>query len=129
MPGTPPSPPFPPDWGYLRTEIEPRTAQVSVDGQYVGRAEQFSGPQGFLTLAPGSRRVEIVLPGYAPLLTTVEIAPRQTYALKAVLKPDPSQRSAPPPPSREGGYQVVPPARERPPETPQGGGHFVVPKP
>lgn len=33
------------------------------------------------------------------------------------------------PPLEEGGYQVVPPARERPPETPRGGGHFVVPKP
>ncbi len=33
------------------------------------------------------------------------------------------------PASKEGGYQVVPPASERSQETPQGGGHFVVPKP
>ena len=126
---TPATPPSPPDWGYLRTEVEPRTAQVLVDGQYVGRAEQFSGPTGFLTLAAGSRRVEIDLPGHAPLSTTVEITPKQTYILKGTLKRDPFRPPATQTPPEEGGYQVVPPARERPPETPRGGGHFVVPKP
>ena len=121
-----PSQALPPDWGFLRTEVEPSAARVYIDGQYAGVAQQFSGPQGFLTLPPGPRWLEIVHPGFRPLRTAMEIKPRQTSILRLLLEPDPNQRVEEP---RGAGYHVVPPAGREPSRSPTGGGYFVVPKP
>jgi hypothetical protein len=132
VPSSPPSPPappqaLPPDWGFLRTEVEPGSARVYIDGHPVGITRQFSGPQGFITLAPGLRQLEIVLPGFKPLRTTVEISSRQTYVVQARLDPDPDQ---PLEETRGGGYHVVPRGAEKPSRPAgAGGGYFVVPKP
>jgi hypothetical protein len=121
-----PSQPLPPDWGFLRTEVDPGAARVYIDGQYVGIAQQFAGPQGFLTLPPGPRWLEITHPGFKPLRTAVEISPRLTSILRLLLEPDPREPVEEP---RGPGYHVVPPAGREPSRSPTGGGYFVVPKP
>ncbi|MFQ5830592.1 MAG: PEGA domain-containing protein [Candidatus Methylomirabilia bacterium] len=133
-PAAPPTPsqPFPPDFGYLRTEVEPTSARVFVDSQFMGWAQEFSGPQGFLTLAPGPHHVEIIQEGYAPLQTVVHISPQQTYALRATLDRETSGTAPPavtprPPASRRGGYRVIPPSSQRE-DIPRGGGYYVVPR-
>ncbi len=78
-PDAPPPPGFNP--AYLRTVVEPADAKVYVDGQYVGTAEQFAADRGALTVAPGTRRVEIAHPGFKPLVTIVDVTPRQTYTI------------------------------------------------
>lgn len=128
VPSVPPVPPEPsgPAVGYLRIEVEPRDAEVYVDGQRVGRVQQFAGLQGLLGLAPGTHRVDVALAGFQPLTTEIQIAPRQTYAIRGQLARDPDAPAAAP---RGGGYQVVPPAALTPTPAPQGGGYHVVPKP
>ncbi|MBI4608213.1 MAG: PEGA domain-containing protein [Candidatus Rokubacteria bacterium] len=131
VPGVPPVPATPSapsgvDLGYLRIDVEPREAEIYVDGQRAGRAGQFAGLQGFLSLAPGTHRVDITFPGFLPLTTEVQIAPRQTYAIRGQLARD---TNAPAPAPGGGGYYVVPPAGQTPTPAPQGSGYHVVPKP
>lgn len=84
-PGSPRAPDAPPPPGfspaYLRTVVEPGDAKVYVDGQYVGMAEQFAAGRGQITVAPGARRIEIAHAGFKPLVTIVDVTPRQTYTL------------------------------------------------
>lgn len=60
--------------GRLELDVEPRTAQVSVDGFYIGTVDDF-WPAG-VTLAAGHHRVDLRAPGYELLTIPVEIAAR-----------------------------------------------------
>lgn len=80
--------------GYLRLQIEPATAEVYVDGYYVGIADDFALLRG-AALEAGPHRVEIRAPGFEAVGVDVRILSNQTVTYRAVL-----QRIADPPASR-----------------------------
>ncbi len=90
-----------PGAGYLRTEVDPPTAQVFVDGYPVGRADELAAP-GLARLAAGRHRLEIVAPGLAPHVAALVIEPGQTTEVRVRLVPAPPARPTPEPfPVRE----------------------------
>jgi hypothetical protein len=53
-------------YGSLRIVDAPPDAQVFVDGYYAGVVNDYDGVFQHLNLVPGSHRIDIQLPGYAP---------------------------------------------------------------
>jgi hypothetical protein len=82
--------PFPVDdqiaTGGLRLRIEPKSADVFVDGYYAGIVDDFNGHFQRLKLVAGPHHVEIVAAGYAPLTFDVIIEPHHTTEFQAVLQ-------------------------------------------
>jgi PEGA domain len=74
-------------YGGVALEITPYDADVLVDGTYAGRVEDFDGSQQPLTLTPGTHRVEIQAPGYAPLIVDVMVQPGQVIPYRGDLQP------------------------------------------
>lgn len=116
----PPSQPSSGSWGYLRAEIDPSDARVSIDGRGLGAAGQFADPQQFLALTPGFHQIDITRSGFKPAKAVVEIAPGRSYLLRLKLVAEPEGSAAQPgirgSEDRTSG------------ETPPGGGYFVVPR-
>jgi hypothetical protein len=73
--------------GGLRLEIEPKTAQVFVDGYYAGVVDDFNGHFQHLDLTPGGHRIEVRQPGFQPLTIDPYIQPDHTTDFKAALTP------------------------------------------
>ena len=73
--------------GELRLRVQPRDAQVFIDGYYAGRVDDFDGTFQSLRLEPGEYQVEIVLPGYEPLAFDVRISPGQKTTYDGILLP------------------------------------------
>jgi hypothetical protein len=71
--------------GGVQLDIDPRRAQVYVDGAYAGLVEEFSGYFHHLELPAGSHEIAIVAPGYEPLTLHVSVAPGATVAQRATL--------------------------------------------
>jgi hypothetical protein len=61
--------------GELRLDVEPRHAEVYVDGYYAGLVDDFDGVFQGLRLEEGPYRIEIVAPGLEPLEFDVRIQP------------------------------------------------------
>ena len=59
--------------GELRLQVRPRDAEVYVDGYYAGRVDEFDGFVQSLRLEEGPHTIEIVAPGYEPLVFSVRI--------------------------------------------------------
>lgn len=90
----PPVPEPPPALGYLRSAVTPPEAQLFIDGAYLGRAGEFTGPR-LLALTPGRHRVEVVHPGLAPYMAELEIRVGETSELRTVLAPAPTPPEPP----------------------------------
>ncbi len=74
--------------GTVKTEIEPRSAEVFVNGGYAGTADKFRGAFHGLDLRPGNYDLEIRAPHYQPLRIKVYVAANKTLKLKERLLPD-----------------------------------------
>jgi hypothetical protein len=74
-------------YGGIALEITPYDADVLVDGTYAGRVEDFDGSQQPLTLTPGTHRIEVQAPGYAPLIVDVMVQPGQVIPYRGDLQP------------------------------------------
>jgi hypothetical protein len=61
--------------GELRLDVDPSHAEVYVDGYYAGRVDDFDGFWQALTLEDGRYTIEIVAPGYEPLVFDIRIDP------------------------------------------------------
>lgn len=72
--------------GYLRLRVEPREAQVFVDGYFAGEVDEFDGVFQSLTLEDGSHHIEIVAPGQPPLEFDVNILPGQKVTYRGDLR-------------------------------------------
>jgi hypothetical protein len=72
--------------GTLRLDILPPTAQVYVDGFYVGSVDTLN--RG-LTVSAGWHRLEFRAPGYQTPAVNVTIEPRRTVAYRLALRPIP----------------------------------------
>ena len=71
--------------GGVQLDIDPRNAQVYVDGAYVGVVEEFSGYFRHLDLAAGPHSIAIVASGYEPLILDLIVAPGRTLTQRATL--------------------------------------------
>jgi hypothetical protein len=71
--------------GGLQLDIDPRRAQVFVDGSYAGVVEEFSGYFHHLELPAGAHDISIVETGYEPLSFHVIVSPGATLTQRATL--------------------------------------------
>ena len=75
------------DNGSLRLKIDPRQAQIYVDGYYVGLVDDYDGAFQKLGIEGGGRQVELKADGYEPLFQfEVIITPGQTVTYKGEMK-------------------------------------------
>jgi hypothetical protein len=73
--------------GNLRLDVEPHTAQVYVDGFYLGTVEDSHRSPAGLTLATGWHRLEFRAPGFETPAINVTIEPNRTTSYQGTLKP------------------------------------------
>ncbi len=73
--------------GFLIVLATPNDAEVYVDGELVGRAEQFE--KNPLELKSGTRKVEIRKPGFAPEIREVYAGNQSRHTLKINLRKSP----------------------------------------
>ena len=71
--------------GGLQLDVEPRRAQVYVDGRQVGSVDQFSGYYHHLDLPAGPHQIEIIEPAYLPLTLDVVVSPGHTTTYRGTL--------------------------------------------
>lgn len=74
------------DNGSLRLKIEPRQAQVYIDGYYVGLVDSYDGAFQKLGIEGGGHKVELKADGYEPLQFEVLITPGETVTYKGEMK-------------------------------------------
>lgn len=73
--------------GSLRLKINPKQAQIFVDGYYVGVVDSFDGAFQKLGLEGGSHKIELKAEGFEPAEFEVLITPGETVTYKGELKP------------------------------------------
>lgn len=72
--------------GGLRLKVEPREAEVYVDGFYAGRVDDFDGAMQKLKVVQGSHRIELRAEGYETATFTVNVIAGETTSYKTELK-------------------------------------------
>lgn len=72
--------------GALRLKVEPRDAEVFVDGFYAGRVDDFDGAMQKLKIVHGAHRIEIKAPGYETATFNVNVLIGETTTYKTELK-------------------------------------------
>jgi hypothetical protein len=77
------------DQGGIRLQMNPKDAQVTVDGYFVGTVDDFDGVSQRLELEAGPHKIEIAAPGFEPFALEVNILREQTIKYKGVLRPLP----------------------------------------
>jgi hypothetical protein len=75
----------PPATGWLEFRLEPGTAQVYVDGYYVGEVSDFDRPGG-RAVEPGPHHIEIRAPGYQTSAFDVRLLPDQPVTYREDLR-------------------------------------------
>ena len=70
-------------YGGVRIEGAPRDAQIFVDGNYIGLAEDFDGADKHLNLPAGSHQIEIRVAGAQPIAFDVNVQAGRTTAVHA----------------------------------------------
>jgi len=72
--------------GNLRLKIDPKNAEIYVDGYYVGVVDSFDGAFQKLGLESGNHKIEIKAPGFEATTIDVLITPGETVTYKGDLK-------------------------------------------
>jgi hypothetical protein len=75
--------------GGLRLKVEPKDAEVYVDGYFAGIVDDFNGHFQQLKLTAGPHRVEVRAQGYLPLAFNVSIQPRYMTEYRGQLQRNP----------------------------------------
>ncbi len=75
--------------GELRLQVQPRDAEVYVDGYYAGVVDDFDGITQALRLEEGPYKIELVTPGYEPIEFDVRIQPGRKITYRGELRPVP----------------------------------------
>jgi hypothetical protein len=73
--------------GELRLQVRPRHAEVYVDGYYAGRVDDFDGFVQSLRLEEGPYTIELVAPGYEPLVFNVRVLPGRKITYRGDMRP------------------------------------------
>jgi hypothetical protein len=66
--------------------VQPGTAQIFVDGYYVGTANDLDAARRGVVLETGPHRIELAAPGYEGVGFDVRIAPNHPIVYRAALK-------------------------------------------
>jgi hypothetical protein len=74
------------DEGSLKLKIKPKTAEVFVDGYYVGVVDEFDGLFQRLHIESGTHRIEVRATGYETLTFDVRISPDHTTTYQGEMK-------------------------------------------
>jgi hypothetical protein len=74
------------DLGSVKLKVQPRDAEVYVDGYFAGHVDEFDGVFQALRLDSGSYRIEIRKPGYETLHFDVRVQPNRTITFRGELK-------------------------------------------
>jgi len=77
------------DQGGIRLQMNPKDAQVTVDGYFVGVVDDFDGVSQRLELEAGPHKIEIAAPGFEPFALEVNILREQTIKYRGALRPLP----------------------------------------
>ena len=72
--------------GALRLKVEPRDAEVYVDGFFAGHVDDFDGAMQKLKVVAGPHRIELKAPGYETTTFEVNVVADQTTSYKTELK-------------------------------------------
>jgi len=78
------APPSPDEAATIVLQVQPTSAQVFVDGEFVGTVDDL---QSAVTVAPGVHRVEFRAPGFDPIVVDIRVAPGGRITYRATLKP------------------------------------------
>jgi hypothetical protein len=73
-------------YGGLSFQVTPATAQVYVDGVYLGIVSQFSATTQPLTLAPQRHHIELRADGYQAMTFDVDVAPGQVIPYQGTMQ-------------------------------------------
>ncbi len=99
----------------LKLEVQPKDAEVYVDGHRAGVVDQFDGFFQRLTVEAGGHDVTLFKPGFRTVTQSVYLQPGSTFKLKYVMEPlAAGEQSEPPPapvPDPEPQTQPSPPER------------------
>ena len=71
--------------GGVQLDVDPRGAQVYVDGKLVGLVSEFSGYYKHLEIAAGPHLVTIIAPDYEPRTVPVMVSPGRTLTYRGTL--------------------------------------------
>jgi len=74
------------DTGSLRLKVDPKQAQVFIDGYYVGTVDDFDGAFQTVELEAGGHRVELKAAGFETASFEVLITPGETVTYKGGMK-------------------------------------------
>ena len=75
--------------GFVRLKVRPRSAEVYVDGYFVGIVNEFDGLFQRLRIEEGPHTVELRHPGYEPLTLDVLIVPGEKVTFEGDMIPLP----------------------------------------
>jgi hypothetical protein len=88
--------PYYPYYGYpfvydnsasLRLQVNPREAEVFVDGYYAGTVDDFDGTFQRLHVVPGDHDLELFLPGHRSYQQKVYLQPGKTFNVRHAMEP------------------------------------------
>jgi hypothetical protein len=87
-------PPYPYGYWYdygpggasLKVQVQPKNAEVYVDGSLAGIADQFDGMFQSLSVEPGGREITIYLEGYRSIRQQLYLSPGSTYRIKGAME-------------------------------------------
>lgn len=119
-------PPYPYQYYYpsadLRIQVQPKQAEVYIDGYLVGTVDSFDGVFQRLDVPLGEHEITIYSPGYRTISQRMLFRPRESYHIKDVMQPLPAgEQSEPrpaPAPRQAGQSPQGPPPPGPPPQGP-----------
>ena len=74
------------DFGRIKLKVQPRDAEVLVDGRYAGTVDDFDGVFQALKLESRGYKIEIRKPGFETLVFDVHVQPDRTITYRAEMK-------------------------------------------
>ncbi len=95
-------PPYPYGWANatasVRVEVQPKTAQVYVDGHMAGIVDRYDGFFQSLPVEPGPHDITVYQPGFHSITQRLYLSPGSTYHIKGALEPLAQGEANEPPP-------------------------------
>jgi hypothetical protein len=70
----------------IRIQVQPKSAEVYVDGHLAGIVDQFDGMFQNLVVEPGSREITIYLEGYKSIVQRLYLSVGSSYKIKGVME-------------------------------------------
>ncbi len=104
----------------IRVQVEPKNAEVYVDGHYAGPVNKFDGLFKRLKVVPGGHEIQVYLDGYKTITDRRYFSPGQGYKIQAKMQklaPGESSGPKPTPPPASADSQPIP---QRMPPGPRG---------